>query len=185
MARFNGYFVRRDILELLDKRQYLLEELKNPANFGDEDLTEQLAAVEDTLESIDMELEDLAEALAGDIRNTEMQAKAYSDEADIWKAKQIRADRRAKSEKDLLKYILKQSDVTKLQAGKFKVSIVNNGGKLPIEYNVSAPAELPEQFRTETTVYKADDVAIREFLDNGGESDLFHYGQRGQNLRIS
>ena len=185
MAQFNGYFVRQDILRLLDDRQYVLEEMRNIDNIGNEDLEEHLAAIEDTLESIDFELEDLAEALAGDIRNTELEAKAYSEEADSWRAKQIRAERRAKSEKDLLKYILKQSNVQKLQAGKFKVSIVNNGGKLPIEYNVSAPAELPEQFRTETTVYKADDVAIREFLDNGGESDLFHYGQRGQNVRIS
>lgn len=182
---FNGYFVRQDILDLLDQRQYLMEEMKNPANFGNAEMEEQLAACEDTIESIDLELEDLAEALAADIRNTEMQSKAYSEEADIWKAKQIRADRRAKSEKDLLKYILKHKGVTKTQAGKFKVSLVNNGGKLPIVYNVSAPAELPEEFRTVTTVYKADDLAIREFLDNGGESDLFQYGERGQNVRIS
>lgn len=184
MAQFNGYFVRKDILDLLDDRQYLIEELRAPANFGDEDLTEKLAAIEDTLEGIDLELADLAEALAGDIRNCELEAKAYSEEADIWKAKQIRAERRAKSEKDLLKYILKQKDVQKLQAGKFKVSIVNNGGKLPIEYNVP-PEELPEGFKITVFSQKADDLKIREFLDAGGESDLFHYGQRGQNVRIS
>lgn len=182
---FNGYFVRQDILQLLDQRQYLMEELKNPANFGSEELTEALAACEDKIEGIDLQLEDLAEALAGDIRNTEMQAKAYGEEADAWKSKQINAERRAKSEKDLLKYILKQKGVTKTQAGKFKVSLVTNGGKLPIEYNINAPAELPEEFRTMTTVYKADDAAIREFLDNGGQSELFHYGERGQNVRIS
>ena len=181
----NGYFVRKDILDLLDDRQALTEELSNPANFGDEELTERLAAIEDTLEGIDLQLEDLAEALAGDIRNNELEAKAYSEEADIWKAKQIRAERRAKSEKDLLKYILKQKDVSKLQAGKFKVSIVNNGGKLPIEYAVSSPAELPEEFRMSVTTYKANDAAIREFLDNGGESDFFNYAPRGQNVRIS
>lgn len=181
----NGYFVRQDILDLLDKRQSLMERLKEPESWGDEELTEELAAIEDTLEGIDLQLEDLAEALAGDIRNNEMEARAYSEEADIWKAKQIRAERRAKSEKDLLKYILKQKDVSKLQAGKFKVSIVNNGGKLPIEYNIVAPAQLPEQFRMTATIYKPDDVAIREFLDNGGQSDLFHYGERGQNVRIS
>lgn len=181
----NGYFVRQDILDLLDKRQSLMERLKEPESWGDEELTEELAAIEDTLEGIDLQLEDLAEALAGDIRNNELEAKAYSEEADIWKAKQIRAERRAKSEKDLLKYILKQKDVSKLQAGKFKVSIVNNGGKLPIEYAVSSPAELPEEFRMSVTTYKANDAAIREFLDNGGESDFFNYAPRGQNVRIS
>ena len=181
----NGYFVRQDILDLLDKRQSLMERLKEPESWGDEELTEELAAIEDTLEGIDLQLEDLAEALAGDIRNNEMEARAYSEEADIWKAKQIRAERRAKSEKDLLKYILKQKDVSKLQAGKFKVSIVNNGGKLPIEYAVSSPAELPEEFRMSVTTYKANDAAIREFLDNGGESDFFNYAPRGQNVRIS
>ena len=180
----NGYFVRKDILDLLDDRQALTEELSNPANFGDEELTERLAAIEDTLEGIDMELEDLAEALAGDIRNNEMEARAYMEEAEIWKVKQIRAEKRAKSEKDLLKYILKQKNVQKLQAGKFKVSIVNNGGKLPIEYNVP-PEELPEAFKVTVFTQKPFDQAIREFLDNGGESDLFHYGQRGQNVRIS
>lgn len=180
----NGYFVRQDILDLLDKRQSLMERLKEPESWGDDELTEELAAIEDTLEGIDLQLEDLAEALAGDIRNNEMEAKAYSEEADVWKAKQIRAERRAKSEKDLLKYILKQKDVQKLQAGKFKVSIVNNGGKLPIEYNVP-PEELPEAFKVTVFTQKPFDQAIREFLDNGGESDLFHYGQRGQNVRIS
>lgn len=181
----NGYFVRQEILDLLDKRQYLMDELKKPENFGDYEMEEDIQAIEDTLESIDLEIGDLAESLAGDIRNNEMEAKAYSEEADVWKAKQISAERRAKSEKDLLKYILKQRDIKKLDAGKFKISIVNNGGKLPIEYNVSSPAELPNRFRSATINYKANDLAIREFLDNGGESDLFHYGQRGQNVRIS
>lgn len=180
----NGYFVRQEILDLLDKRQYLMDELKKPENFGDEEMTEQLAVCEDTLESIDLEIGDLAESLAGDIRNNEMEAKAYSEEADVWKAKQISAERRAKSEEDLLKYILKQRDIKKLDAGKFMISIVNNGGKLPIEYQVSAPAELPEEFRTATTVYKANDLAIRDFLDNGGKSKYFEYGQRGTSLRI-
>ena len=180
----NGYFVRKDILDLLDDRQALAEELSNPANFGDEELTERLAAIEDTLEGIDLQLEDLAEALAGDIRNNEMEARAYMEEAEVWKVKQIRAEKRSKSKKDLLKYILKQKNVQKLQAGKFKVSIVSNGGKLPIEYNVP-PEELPEAFKVTVFTQKPFDQAIREFLDNGGESDLFHYGQRGQNVRIS
>lgn len=179
----NGYFVRQDILDLLDKRQSLMERIKEPESWGDEELTEELAVIEDTLEGIDLQLEDLAEALAGDIRNNELEAKAYSEEADIWKAKQIRAERRAKSEKDLLKYILKQKDVSKLQAGKFKVSVVNNGGKLPIEYEVP-PEELPERFKVTILTQKPFDQAIREFLDNGGQSDLFHYGERGQNVRI-
>ena len=180
----NGYFVRQDILDLLDKRQSLMERLKEPESWGDDELTEELAAIEDTLEGIDLQLEDLAEALAGDIRNNEMEARAYMEEAEVWKVKQIRAEKRAKSEKDLLKYILKQKNVQKLQAGKFKVSIVSNGGKLPIEYNVP-PEELPEAFKVTVFTQKPFDQAIREFLDNGGESDLFHYGQRGQNVRIS
>lgn len=180
----NGYFVRQDILNLLDQRQYLMDELKKPENFGDYEMEEDIQAIEDTLESIDLEIGDLAESLAGDIRNNEMEAKAYSEEADAWKAKQISAERRAKSEKDLLKYILKQRDIKKLDAGKFKISIVNNGGKLPIEYEVP-PEELPERFKVTILTQKPFDQAIREFLDNGGESDLFHYGQRGQNVRIS
>ena len=182
MAQFNGYFVRKDILDLLDERQYLIEEMKRPANFGDIDLAEKLAACEDTLESIDMDLADLVEALIGDIRNNE--ARAYMEEAEVWKLKQIRAERRAKSEKDLLKYILTYNDVKKMDAGKFKVSLVNNGGKVPIEYNVD-PEELPEEFRKEIVTYKPNDEAIREFLDNGGENGYFSYGQRGQNVRIS
>lgn len=181
----NGYFVRKEILELLDERQYLMEEMKKPANFGEIDLSERLAACEDTIESIDLELGDLVESLIGDIKNNEMEARAYEEEADAWKAKQIRAERRAKSEKDLLKYMLMYNDIKKMDAGKFKVSLVNNGGKLPIEYNVDAPADLPDEFRMSVTTYKANDLAIREFLDNGGQSDLFHYGERGQNVRIS
>lgn len=184
----NGYFVRQDILEVLDRLAYLEEMLhgleQNTDGLKPEEIEEQIAVCHDTIEAVESELEPLAEMLASDIRNAEMEAKAYKAEAEIWKTKQYKAEQRAKNEKSLLMHIMKKHGKEKMDAGKFKLTIANNGGKTPLTLFVEDPAELPSKFRTKTIVYKADDAAIREYLDSGKTSKYFAYGPRGQNLRI-
>lgn len=183
----NGYFVEQDILEKLDLLAYLQDMLRGleerPEEFKGADLDEQILATKTTIESLDYDLETLAEQLAGDIRNHDMAAKAFKAESEAWKTKQYREEQRVRSEKDLLMYLMKKQNIDKMKAGKFSLTIANNGGKTPIQYAVD-PEDLPSRFRIKTIVFKADDTAIREYLDAGHTSKFFEYGERGQNLRI-
>lgn len=181
----NGYFVRQEIQQLLDniemlKQRQALLRADDPENAV---ISTEVQAIEDTIESMDFELEDLAEQLAKAISNIEIDADAYEKEARKWTEKAIAAKARLKREKDLLKYILESNDIKSMKAGIFKLTVAGNGGKTPIIYNVE-PDELPDQFRKDVVTKKADDKAIREFLDNGGKSDYFRYGERGTSLRI-
>lgn len=180
----SGYWISPEISMLLDRRADLMEEIEQSNDQHHiTELRSELVAIDDTLEGEDFNIEALAENLAKDIRNNEMDAKAYKEEAKRWAEKATRSGKRAESIRALLKYILESNGQRKLKAGMFDLSIANNGGKLPIKYYVD-PAELPEEFRLEEVTYKADDKAIRTFLDEGGESDQFRYGERGTNLRI-
>ena len=183
----NGYFVTNEVLDILDQLAYLQDMMagltKIPEEYKGQDLEEQIKACEDTIESLQYDLGDLAEWIAGDIRNADMESKAYKGEVDAWRNKQYRAERRMKSEKSLLMLLMKKAGLTKMDAGKFKLTIANNGGKTPIEYTVD-PEELPAKFRIREIVYKPDDAAIREYLDSGKKSKYFSYGERGYNLRV-
>lgn len=183
----NGYFVRQDVLDILDTIAELKEMQRGltekPEHMSLTELADQIKACEDSIESLGYDLEELAEWLAGDIRNNEMQAAMFKKEADSWKNKQYKAELRAKSGKDFLMYLMSKTGKQKMPAGKFSLTIANNGGKMPISYNVE-PENLPGKFRIKQITYKADDSAIRDFLDNGGKSKYFEYGPRGQNLRI-
>lgn len=184
----NGYFVKQDVLAILDQIQELREMQRGltekPEHMSLEEITDTIQACEDSIESLGYDLEELAEWLAGDVRNNEMQAAAFKKEADLWKTKQYKAELRAKSDKDFLTYLMQKVGQKKMSAGKFSLTIANNGGKLPINFNIDDMEQLPSKYRIKQVTYKADDAAIRDFLDNGGKSKYFEYGQRGQSLRI-
>lgn len=182
----NLYLVSKDVLELLNAldmlQNQLLEEQKKKNGDTDAIYTE-IIGIEDTIKSLDYDLAALAEDITKDIRNNEIEAKAYKEEADRWNLKRQAAEARIKREKELLKYILTDNGVKKIHAGLFNLTVANNGGKMPIRYNCD-PMDLPDEFRLEAVSYKPDTDAIRRFLDDGQTSDLFEYGERGTNLRI-
>ena len=184
----NGYFVRQDVLDILEQMAELQEMQRGlatkPEHMSLEEIADQIQACRDTIESLGYDLEQLAEWLAGNVRNNEMQAAAFKAEAEIWKTKQYKAELRAKSGKEFLHYLMDKVGQKKMNAGKFSLTIAQNGGKMPINYNIDDMHDLPAKFRIKTVTYKADDAAIREFLDAGGKSKYFEYGQRGTNLRI-
>lgn len=184
----NGYFVKQDVLAILDQIQELREMQRGltekPEHMSLEEIAEQIQTCEDTIESLGFEAEELLEWIAGDVRNSEMRAAMFKKEADSWKTKQYKEELRAKSGKDFIMYFMKKLRMKKMYAGKFSLSIAKNGGKLPLIFNVDDMEQLPSKYRTKQITYKADDAAIREFLDNGGHSKYFEYGDRGENVRI-
>lgn len=184
----NGYFVKQDVLEILDQIAELQEMQKGltekPEHLSQTEIAETIQTCEDSIESLGYDLEELAEWLAGDVRNAEMQVAMYKKEAESWKTKQYKAELRAKNGKDFLMYLMQKIGAKKMAAGKFNLTIANNGGKLPISYTIDDMEQLPAKYRIKQITYKADDAAIRKFLDAGGHSKYFEYGTRGQSLRI-
>lgn len=68
---------------------------------------------------------------------------------------------------------------------RYRFSMVNNGGSLPVhldEYLTAHPEELPEGYRR--VVFEPDLVKIREALERGEELDFARLGERGKSLRI-
>lgn len=173
------YRINDDIANILAA----IDELEAQRELDPNKTQEQIQAYEDTLEGLNLDLEEIGENLAAYAHNAEIEATAYGQEAARWHDKMIASDARAKRAKDLLMWIMRRKDVSKINAGLWQVAIVKNGGKLPLIYNCE-PEELPDFYRIEQVSYKPDTSAIRGYLDAGGTSDLFHYGERGEHLRI-
>jgi hypothetical protein len=82
----------------------------------------------------------------------------------------------------------------KVEGNLYKVSLVVNGGKLPLELNKNIAIEsIPPAFTTTTEITKLDTDKVREFMTandidsittNSGET-IASLGTRGKHLRIS
>lgn len=140
-------------------------------------------AIFDTLESIDMELEDKADGYAKVMAEMDAEEDGIDKQIERLKARKNALQNNKQAMKDRLKNAMIQTGKTRFKTALFSFSVANNGGKTPIKYTVE-PEKLPEEFRTAVTTYKANDGAIRQYLDSGKQSEFFAYGERGTNLRI-
>ena len=181
----NLYLVKQDIYSLLAQRADLLEQKEAAAdNINELDgIYDQLAAIDDTIESLEYDIEELVAEIAKDILNRTADVKAYAQEEERFHMKRVNSEKIVKDEKDFLLWLMKEHNQKKIQRDGLDIIRANNGGKQPIVYTTDAE-DLPEGFKIAKTTYKPDDIAVRAFLDAGGESDLFYYGERGQNVRI-
>ena len=114
-----------------------------------------------------------------------MQAKA-EEVADQFKAKAMAFGKAIERHKNRLMAFMKRSNVTKLATAKgWNISIVNNGGKLPLKI-IGTPQELPAEYRKEIQVIetKADTEKIREKLESGETLPFAYLEPRGQRLTV-
>lgn len=86
--------------------------------------------------------------------------------------------------KDRLKAYFEANDIKKLETPRFKLSVGNVGGKLGMEQLWDSAEDLPEAYRIETVVIKADTEKIREELESGMQLPFAELKQRGTSLRI-
>jgi len=86
-----------------------------------------------------------------------------------------------------------KTDMSKFEQGTFKFSIVKNGGKLPIKWNVRTDmdgkpivAELPENFPKDClkTTVTVDNTAVRKYIDETGDMTFAEYEERGTRLSV-
>jgi hypothetical protein len=71
---------------------------------------------------------------------------------------------------------------TKIETSKFRLSVVNNGGKIPLI--IDDESKMPEQFKIVEFKESTDRDAIREALENGEVIEGARLGVRGNRIDI-
>lgn len=160
------------------------------------ELTGDVLKLQQLLESgdvVDTELlnDVLADTTADYENKIESYAKVYKNLSADVDALKVEADRLTARRKTLENNItrlkaamfdsMKQTGKTKIKGELFTVSIQANGGKIPVIVDVDT-SKLPDELvKIEE---KPDLDAIAKYIDEHPDTDLAHYGERGESLRI-
>ena len=147
-----------------------------------EDPDTDVEVLADTLESLDYEIEEKADAYVAVIG--ELNADVEKIDAEI---KRLTArkklisgnvDRIKQNLQDTMTAIGKKKIKTPLHA----ISVVKNGGKTPVVVDSVDIEELPEAFvKIEKSI---DKTMIREYLESGEELPYARFGEQGYHLTI-
>lgn len=139
-------------------------------------------AVTDTLEGIEGEFEDKADAYAKIKLELEAEAEKLKAEEMRLSERRTRIENNVKQLKKSLFDAMKQTGKTRFKTELFSFSIQKNGGKTPVIVDVPTE-DLPDSFVN--IIEKPNIEAIREYLEQcEGESDFAHFGERGERLSI-
>lgn len=133
----------------------------------------------DTLESIEGELEDKADAYARLIKEFEYESAKFKAEAKRLADRQRVFDNRVKRMKERLYQTMTEMDIKEIPNDLFKIKIQANGGVAPLV--IKEGAEIPAEYQIVRTDINND--AIREALKTQ-ELDFAYLGERGSHLVI-
>lgn len=141
--------------------------------------------VNDTIESVEFDLEQKAEGYVMVIRNLEAQAKAIKEEEKRLREKRVSAENGIESLKKRLFDSMNATGKKKLNAGVFTLSVQKNGGALPVIIDADVENMPKEMLKIEI---RPDTKRIAELLQDEEKSRLYskfaHFGERGESLRI-
>lgn len=162
----------------LDALRSLLEEVGGDVTDADAD------------EAVTAWLAETGEALASKVdrycalvREMETRADARDEEANRLAGLAATDRFAAKRLKDRLHQFLQQQEIPRLETERFRLSVAQNGGKLPLHLDLAAE-QLPEPYRITRTSYAADQDKIRAALEAGASLPFAALGTRGSHLRI-
>jgi hypothetical protein len=149
------------------------------------DLSGVEAMVDAWLSAVGDALLDKADGYAGLIAELEHRAGARASEAE-------RMHRRAKADgsnaawlKAELKGVLEQRGIAKLETSHFRISIVRNGGAVPLLLSPEFEQNPPQEFaRTIPSQTVPDKDAVRAALEAGRQVEGAKLGERGTWLAI-
>lgn len=86
--------------------------------------------------------------------------------------------------KDRLKYFFERTGKRKVETPRFRISLANNGGKIPLIVIPDLdPTEAPKEFQKIVTTL--DNDAVRAALEGGQQLEFASLGERGRHIRIS
>lgn len=141
--------------------------------------------VNDTIESVEFDLEQKAEGYVMVIRNLEAQAKAIKDEEKRLREKRLSAENGIERLKKRLFDSMNATGKKKLNAGVFTLSVQKNGGALPVIIDADVENMPKEMLKIDI---KPDTKKIAELLQDKEQSRFYskfaHFGERGESLRI-
>lgn len=146
---------------------------------GDEEMEAMLQQVMDATEE---DLDKKLEAYCRLIRDLEIEGDARKAEADRMRDLSKRSHTKRNKVKAWLLRNLDMLGIKKRQAGPFSLSVRNNGGMTPIEWETQDIERIPEDYITHKPVINTD--AVRKALDDGIDIGFARLGQRGTNLQI-
>lgn len=138
-------------------------------------------AVADTIEAMDYAIEEKADGYVRVIKNLQGSVDAIKLEIDRLTVKKKHLDDSIQRLKTNLQESMVAMDKRKIKTDLFQISIQKNGGKAPVIVDVPTE-DLPDEFVIITE--KPDLKALAVYLESGGESELAHFGSRGESLRI-
>jgi hypothetical protein len=147
---------------------------------GDEAQQEVIAAyLESTQEAVELKLDRYATFIRelesrAEYRNAEAKRLAHLGKGDLDKVEFLKCR---------LKHYFQSHELSKMETPHFRLSLVQNSGKTPVQ--VLVPAEdLPEGFRSQATIYKADLDAIRASIEGGNAVPGAILREKEQTIRI-
>lgn len=162
------YQIQSDYMELLDMA-------------GDPEVDEQTLL--DTLEGIKGEFAEKVENYCKVIRQVEADGKALKEEADRLKERANTCTSKAKAMKEAIKKAMVETGNTSIDAGLFKLKVVNNGGTCALK--TKDITEIPKEFIK--MVPQIDTDAVKGYLKTlpeGVECAWAWYEERGTHLTI-
>ena len=145
----------------------------------DPDVDQKL--INDTLESLEYDIEQKADVYAKLIRNMEGSLTAVKAELERLNGTKNLLESGIKRLKQNLQDSMVAAGKRKFKTDLFSFAIQKNGGKAPVILDVKDTSELPDELVR--IKEEADLEAIRALLDKG-ECKYAHYGERGESLRI-
>lgn len=160
------------IYELTNDFMVLQEILSN-----DPDSEEALQMFDD----LDKKIEEKADGYARIIRNFESDIEGFKAEEARLKEKRAGLEKAVDRLKTALKEAMIKTDKRKFKTDLFSFNIAKNGGALPVVVDVPTE-ELADEFVIVTE--KPDLKAIAKYIEETGDITQFHFGERGESLRI-
>ena len=140
---------------------------------------------QDTLESLEYDLEEKADNYAKIIRNFESQIETLKVEERRLKDRRQVCEKAIKRLKDNLQAAMVQTGKRKIKTDLFSFTVAKNGGALPVIVDVDTE-DLPDECVVITE--KPDLKALAALLTDPENKEYYkkfaHFGERGETLRI-
>lgn len=140
----------------------------------------------DTLESLEGDFADKAEGMAALIAENKAMIAGLKAESQRMQAKISRLENQNDSISKYLMAEMQYTNLRKVQAGTWQISIAKNGGKLPIVWKID-PEDLDLDALPDKYVKRTESIntaSVRETLEAGGFLSFAELGERGESLRI-
>jgi len=147
-----------------------------------EDPEVDLQAMADTMEAIEADFEDKADAYAHIITQLKADAAGIEKEMERLTARRDALKASEARLKTSLTEAMRATGKTKFKTTLHSFGIQKNGGKVPLVISRSDYENLPECFQK--VEYKPDTTAIREYLETGKTLSWAALGERGESIRI-